>query len=102
MEIKNNIINPLSSPASQKAGIDKDAQIDKKILEKAQEFESVFIAESLKQAHISGMPKSSGGDTLITDTFDSFMNKAIADGIVKKGGFGIAEHIAKALIQNNQ
>ena len=70
----------------------------KKIHEKAKEFESVFIAESLKQAKI-GMPKDPEiGGSLITDTFDSFMNRALADNIMDQGGFGLAKHISESLL----
>lgn len=76
------------------------AQSDKvadKIHEKAKEFESVFIAESLKHAKI-GMPKDPEiGGSLITDTFDSFMNRALADSIMDQGGFGLAKHISDSL-----
>ena len=76
--------------------------IKSKIEEKAKEFESVFIAESLKHANI-GMPKDPEiGGSLITDTFDSFMNRALADSIMEQGGFGLAKHITESLIHSYQ
>jgi len=78
----------------------KQADITDKIHEKAKEFESVFIAESLKHAKI-GMPKDPEiGGSLITDTFDSFMNRALADNIMDQGGFGLAKHISDSLLSN--
>ena len=78
----------------------KNHDLAKKIHEKAKEFESIFIAESLKHANI-GMPKDPEiGGSLITDTFDSFMNRALADSIMDQGGFGLAEHISKSLLSN--
>lgn len=72
---------------------------DKAIENKAKEFESVFISESLKHAEI-GMPKDPLiQNSLITDTFDGFMTRALADQIVEQGGFGLSEHIEAALKQ---
>jgi Rod binding domain-containing protein len=74
----------------------------RKIIEqKAKELEEIFIADSLKHAKI-GMPENEFGiDNKITDTFSSFMNKALAEIIVKQGGFGLTNHITESLIQSN-
>lgn len=66
---------------------------------KAQEFEEIFIADSLKNAKIGMTDSSLIGDTKITDTFSSFMHKALAETIVSQGGFGLSEHIANSLLQ---
>ena len=93
----NTIISPVTS-SSQSQPLSLEAIKQEKILDKAKEFEAVFIAESLKFAHI-GMPKGEeGSDTLITDTFDGFMGRALADNIMSQGGFGLAEQIAKSLL----
>lgn len=78
----------------------KNSDLSNKIHEKAKEFESIFIAESLKHAKI-GMPKDPEiGGSLVTDTFDSFMNRALADSIMEQGGFGLAEHISESLLSS--
>ena len=101
MDIQKNLINPIQAYKPKESALDTDNPEHKKIIEKSKEFESVFIAETLKFAKIGGMPKSNGGDTLVTDTFDGFMNKALAEGIVKQGGFGLADSIAKNLLEQH-
>ena len=66
---------------------------------KAREFEEIFIADSLKNAKIGMTDSSLVGDTKITDTFSTFMNKALAEIIVSQGGFGLTEHITQSLLQ---
>ncbi|MEM6603755.1 MAG: hypothetical protein AAF621_06865 [Pseudomonadota bacterium] len=93
-----NHIKPVDLPQKLQ---DKNAWKEEQIDKKSKEFEAVFIAESLKHAKI-GMPKDSElQGTLVTDTFDSFMTRALADSIVEQGGFGLAEHIKKSLLPNN-
>lgn len=95
------MINPVISPVTptlEAQPLSPEAVKQEKIRDKAKEFEAVFIAESLKFAHI-GMPKGEeGSDTLITDTFDGFMSRALADNIMGQGGFGLAEQIVKSLL----
>lgn len=66
---------------------------------KAKEFEEVFIADFLKNAKIGMADSSLVSDTKITDTFSTFMNKALAEIIVSQGGFGLTEHITNSLTQ---
>jgi Rod binding domain-containing protein len=76
-----------------------DSATRKAIEAKAKEFEEIFIADSLKNAKIGMADSSLVSDTKITDTFSTFMNKALAETIVSQGGFGLTEHITNALIQ---
>jgi Rod binding domain-containing protein len=71
----------------------------KDIEAKAKEFEEIFIADSLKNAKIGMADSSLVGDTKITDTFSTFMNKALSEIIVSQGGFGLAKHITQSLLQ---
>lgn len=75
-------------------------ELIRKAQEKSKEFEAVFIAEMLKFAQI-GMPKlgESGGPSEV-EAFEGFMREAYADAIVKRGGFGLAESVAKTMIES--
>ena len=81
-------------------GIDGQSNYDD-IRAKAKEFEEVFIADSLKHAKL-GMSGFSMGDTTITDTFSTFMNKSIAEIIVSQGGIGLTDHITQSMIKHQQ
>jgi Rod binding domain-containing protein len=68
------------------------------ITAKAREFEEIFIADILKNAQIGMTDSSLVQDTKITDTFSTFMNKALAETIVSQGGFGLTEKISQSLM----
>jgi Rod binding domain-containing protein len=66
----------------------KDARTEK--LEKAAgEFESLFVKQLLKEAKIGGDPKSGGYADMAVD--------ALATGIQRGGGLGLAKRIEQAL-----
>jgi Rod binding domain-containing protein len=66
----------------------KDARTEK--LEKAAgEFESLFVKQLLKEAKIGGAQKSSGYADMAVD--------ALANGIQRGGGLGLAKRIEQAL-----
>jgi Rod binding domain-containing protein len=63
---------------------------------KAQELESVFLAEMLRHAGAVKPPDSfSGGSG--EDQFASFLRQAQAEAIVRKGGLGLAEALFESL-----
>jgi Rod binding domain-containing protein len=63
---------------------------------RAQELESVFLAEMLRHAGAARTPESFGGGTG-EDQFASFLRQAQADAIVRKGGLGLAEALFESL-----
>jgi Rod binding domain-containing protein len=69
------------------------------ITKKAREFEEIFIADILKNAKIGMVDSSLVSDTKITDTFSTFMNKALAETIVSQGGFGLTKQISNSLMR---
>lgn len=69
------------------------------IIQKAKEFEEVFIADFLKNAKIGMADSSLVSDTKITDTFSTFMNKALSEIIMSQGGFGLAQHVTNSLVK---
>ncbi len=88
-----------SPPIHQNLKKPDDIVMRQAIEAKAKEFEEIFIADSLKNAKIGMADSSLVSDTKITDTFSTFMNKALAETIVSQGGFGLTEHITHALLQ---
>lgn len=91
------ILNTLSPTDKAMDGISSRQAIEAK----AKEFEEIFIADSLKNAKIGMMDSSLVGDTKITDTFSTFMNKALAEIIVSQGGFGLTEQISQSLMKQS-
>lgn len=63
---------------------------------RAQELESVFLAEMLRHAGSAKPPEAFGGGTG-EDQFASFLRQAQADAIVRKGGLGLAESLFESL-----
>jgi len=65
--------------------------VDERIMEKAREFETVFVAQMLKY---SGMDKAISQESGFGgDAFSGMMLEQYAHNIVDKGGFGLAEKI---------
>lgn len=85
------MIPPLA-PADPRADLQRRDQV---LRERAQELEGVFLAEMLRHAGSARPPESFGGGAG-EDQFASFLRKAQADAIVRKGGIGLAE----ALFEN--
>lgn len=69
---------------------------DQKLRSRAQELESVFLAEMLRHA---GLGKAPGGfdGGIGEEQFASFLREAQARAIVAKGGLGLAEQIYNSL-----
>ncbi|MDO9527288.1 MAG: rod-binding protein [Gemmobacter sp.] len=63
---------------------------------KAVELESAFIAEMLGHVGLGQMSESFGGGAG-EDQFSSFLRRAQADAIAKRGGIGLAEHLFNAM-----
>ncbi len=83
-------IAPLQSLTST-ASAQKKESIDPRTMEKAREFETVFVAQMLK---FSGMDKAiSQNSGFGGDAFSSMMLEQYARKIVDNGGFGLADHI---------
>ena len=79
-----------TAPAQKKASADPSGA-DPRTMEKAREFEAVFIAQMLK---FSGMDKAISQDSGFGgDAFSSMMLEQYARKIVDNGGFGLADHI---------
>ncbi len=92
-----NLKNAVDVEAGKNAPADTEkARLVKKIRAKAEEFETVFIAEMLQFAQI-GMPKTEGASEI--GAFEGFMREAYAEAIVKRGGFGLADQVAKHLLR---
>lgn len=86
----NTDIAPLQALASS-TPMQKDKSIDPRTMEKAREFETVFIAQMLK---FSGMDKAiSQNSGFGGDAFSGMMLEQYARKIVDNGGFGLADHI---------
>lgn len=66
-------------------------EIDERIMEKAREFETVFVAQMLKH---SGMDKAISQESGFGgDAFSGMMLEQYARNIIDNGGFGLAEKI---------
>jgi Rod binding domain-containing protein len=71
----------------------KDARTEK--LEKAAgEFETIFVKQLLKEAKVGGEQKSGGG-------YGDMAVDALASGIQKGGGLGLAKRIEQALASHH-
>ena len=69
--------------------------VDERIMEKAREFETVFVAQMLKY---SGMDKAISQESGFGgDAFSGMMLEQYARNIVDTGGFGLAEKIYNQL-----
>ena len=69
---------------------------DVQLRAKAQELETTFLSEMLSHAGF-GDARSSFGGGIGEDQFASFLRNAQAEGMVDKGGIGLAEHFFRAL-----
>ncbi len=58
----------------------------------ARDFETAFLAETLKHM---GLDRTQG--VAGAAPFSSFVNRAYAEGIVERGGLGLAENIVRSL-----
>ncbi len=84
---------PAVSPLAQAAALDKQgkAPVDQRAMEKAREFEAVFVAQML---NFSGLDDALKGDSGFGgDAFSSMLLEQYAQKIVEKGGFGLADRI---------
>ena len=66
----------------------------------AKEFEAVFLAEMLKHTGLGRPPESFGGGVGEAQ-FAPFLVREYASAIAERGGLGIAERIAAALIEEH-
>ena len=79
-------LNPTSAPVE---------EVDERIMEKAREFETVFVAQMLKY---SGMEKAISQESGFGgDAFSGMMLEQYARNIIDNGGFGLAEKIYSQL-----
>lgn len=70
-------------------------EVDERIMEKAREFETVFVAQMLKY---SGMDKAISQESGFGgDAFSGMMLEQYARNIIDNGGFGLAEQIYSQL-----
>ena len=70
-------------------------EVDERIMEKAREFETVFVAQMLKH---SGMDKAISQESGFGgDAFSGMMLEQYARNIIDNGGFGLAEKIYSQL-----
>lgn len=83
-------ITPLQTPSTPVPSQKTDG-VDERIMEKAREFEAVFVAQML---NYTGMGKALSKDSGFGgDAFSSMMLEQYARKIVDNGGFGLAEKI---------
>jgi Rod binding domain-containing protein len=73
-----------------------DVQRDGKAWKAAQEMESNFIAEMLKQAGL-GKARERFGGGIGEEQFASFLTQEYAKATVSRGGIGLAEHIYNSI-----
>ncbi len=94
-------IPPQTRPLTGSSGVSKGkaADNDANLRKAAQQLESSFIAEMLKEAGVGKMRESFGGGAG-EQGFASFLVSAQADKIVEAGGFGLADRIYKSLKQS--
>jgi Rod binding domain-containing protein len=64
----------------------------------AKAFESVYLAEMLTHMGVAREPETFGGG-FGAEAFQSLLNEAYAEGIVERGGTGIAERVYRQLRQ---
>jgi len=89
-------IEALTAPLTQPTA---DARTEKqtKILDRAREFESVFVAQMLKY---SGLEKAiSGQGGFGGEAYSGLLLEQYANKIVQNGGFGLTEHIYEQLLE---
>ena len=84
----------LSSPKVSSTPTDPMHQ---ELRDKAEELESVFLAQMLKTAGVGKAPTSFGGG-VGEDQFASFLAEHQARAFAKSGGIGLAEQIFKAMV----
>lgn len=93
------VIAPLQALASTAPGQEKES-VDPLAMEKAREFEAVFIAQMLK---FSGMDKAiSQNSGFGGDAFSGMMLEQYARKIVDNGGFGLADQIYAQLRERQE
>ncbi len=86
-------LKPLATHPTAAAKTERQTQI----LDRAREFESVFVAQMLKY---SGLEKAiSGQGGFGGEAYSSLLLEQYANKIVEAGGFGLAEHIYEQLLQ---
>ena len=92
MEIKSfHAAAPAGAQRSEREAVRDDA-----LMRKAREFEAVFVAQMLQQ---SGLSEAFSGDSGFGgEAFASMLTEQYANEIVDSGGFGLAEHIYKQLV----
>ncbi len=84
----------LDAAASIKAKLAAKTTVDPKIAHVAQQFEEVFVRQLLTTAKMGGETDKSGG-------FGAMTIDALATGVSKGGGLGIAKSIEMALTHYN-
>jgi Rod binding domain-containing protein len=91
-------MSPVASVTTESAsrtrtdGPNPKAAVDPKIQEAAREFESMFVRQILSAAKV-------GGDHQESQGYEGMVVDALATGIAKGGGLGLAREIEDALLQ---
>ena len=89
-----NVTPPAPAPMSA-AEMAKRGQIDKTSKEFESSFLSVMLGQMMKDVKVSEPFSGGQGE----DAFKSFMNDAMAKQVVKSGGIGIADDVAKEMLK---
>ncbi|MHA7872233.1 MAG: rod-binding protein [Hyphococcus sp.] len=88
-------IPSLKPPTAPDGAARGDDAVDARAMEKAREFEAVFIAQMLK---FSGMDKAlTQNSGFGGDAFSTMMLEQYAQKIIDNGGFGLADQIYEQL-----
>ena len=89
-------IRPFQTAGAAAPRAERAAGEDDALMRKAREFEAVFVAQMLQQ---SGLSEAFSGDSGFGgEAFASMLTEQYANEIVDSGGFGLAEHIYKQLV----
>lgn len=89
-----NVTPPVPAPMSA-AEMAKRGQIAKTSKDFESSFLSVMLGEMMKDVKVSEPFSGGQGE----DAFKSFMNEAMAKQVVKSGGIGIADDVAKEMLK---
>jgi flagellar protein FlgJ len=88
---------PASMPVANPATTPRGAADPAKLHRVAKQFEAMFMAEMLHQAHpkpqTKGMFRTGAGE----DSMQPFMDQALGDAVAAHGGTGLAKSIERAL-----
>jgi Rod binding domain-containing protein len=89
-------MNVQSATASGPAAVPVSRTEEDRLKQVARRLEASFVAEMLRGTGF-GEPREGFGGGIGEEQFGSFLRDEIADGIVRAGGFGLAESIFQSL-----